>query len=104
MARWLRPEYQAPADERPAVQTGLELAEEETPPAATPAAKAPWPKSLPEQVQAVRAVLAAVAGPVTAQAVAKTFLRARADKVGELLVTLATLGQARETEPGSYTA
>jgi hypothetical protein len=103
VVRWLRPEYQAPHEKRPAVQAGLRLAEEETTsPAAIPTTKAPWPKTLPEQVQAVRAVLTAASGPLTAEAVARTFLRARADKVGELLATLATLGQAREVEPGSY--
>jgi hypothetical protein len=103
VVRWLRPEYQKPHGERPAVQSGLELGEEE---AATsvisPKAKNPWPKTLPEQVQAVRTALVSAAGSVTAEALARTFLRARADKVGELLATLAALGQARETEPGIY--
>jgi hypothetical protein len=34
--------------------------------------------------------------------VARTFLRARTDKVAELLTTLAAIGQAREVEPGTY--
>jgi hypothetical protein len=105
IVRWLRPEYQAPHSEHPAVQTGLELREEEAAtPTAAPTVKTPWPKSLPEQVQAVRAVLAAASGPLTAEAIARAFQRARADRVGELLATLATLGQAREVEPGSYAA
>jgi hypothetical protein len=101
MVRWLRPEYQKPQGEQPAVQITLELGEEETaaPDAST---KTLWPKTLPEQVQAVRAVLAAAGGPVTTEAVARTFLRARSDKVGILLATLAAIGQAREVEPGSY--
>ena len=101
--RWLRPEYQKPHGEQPAVQTGLEMGEEVTATSiATSKSKIPWPKTLPEQVQAVRTALVSAAGPVTADAVARTFLRARADKVGELLATLAALGQARETEPGIY--
>lgn len=67
-------------------------------------AKLLWPKTLPEQVQAVRATLASAAAPLTAETIARTFQRARADKVGELLVTLAALGQVREVEPGSFVA
>ncbi|MDZ4185339.1 MAG: DNA methyltransferase, partial [Desulfuromonadales bacterium] len=63
-----------------------------------------WPKTLPEQVQAVRAALASATAPLTAETIARTFQRARADKVGELLETLAALGQVREVEPGSYVA
>ncbi|MBT0893413.1 hypothetical protein KI811_06280 [Geobacter hydrogenophilus] len=64
--------------------------------------KLPWPKTLPEQVQAVRAALAAAGGPATADTIARTFQRARTDKVAELLATLAAIGQAREVEPGTY--
>lgn len=103
LVRWLRPEYQKPQGEQPAVQTGMELGEEDTETLVTTSkARTPWPKTLPEQVQAVRTALVTAAGPVTAEAVARTFLRARTDKVGELLATLAALGQARETEPGIY--
>ncbi|BCS51810.1 class I SAM-dependent DNA methyltransferase [Geobacter sp. SVR] len=105
LVRWLRPEYQKPQGEQPAVQTGMELGEEESATLVTSSkAKTPWPKTLPEQVQGVRAALAAAAGPVTAEALARTFLRARTDKVGELLATLAAIGQAREVDPGTYTA
>lgn len=38
----------------------------------------------------------------TAEVLARTFLRARTDKVAELLATLAAIGQAREVEPGTY--
>ncbi|MBT1074080.1 hypothetical protein KJB29_02215 [Geobacter grbiciae] len=64
--------------------------------------KLPWPKTLPEQVQAVRAALADAGGPATADTIARTFQRARTDKVAELLATLAAIGQAREVEPGTY--
>ena len=67
-----------------------------------PKAKLLWPKTLPEQVQAVRAGLASAAAPLSAETIARTFQRARADKVGELLETLAALGQVREVEPGSF--
>jgi hypothetical protein len=105
LVRWLRPEYQKPQGEQPAVQARMDLGEEEAATLATSLkAKTPWPKTLPEQVQAVRTALVTSAGPVTAEAIARTFLRARTDKVEELLATLAALGQARESEPGSYSA
>lgn len=114
--RWLRPEYQKPQGEQPTKQTVLDLGGEngtsatKIPVRRDPCAggdspvtaKALWPKTLPEQVQAVRDALAAAAGPATAEAVARTFLRARTDKVAELLATLAAIGQAREVEPGIF--
>lgn len=71
--------------------------------AVTTKTKIPWPKTLPEQVQAVRAALTGAAGPVTAEVLARTFLRARTVNVAKLLATLAAIGQAREVEPGTYT-
>lgn len=41
---------------------------------------------------------------VTARELAGTFRGARADQVEALLVTLVSLGQAREVEPGRFTA
>ncbi|OGR32320.1 MAG: DNA methyltransferase [Desulfuromonadales bacterium GWC2_61_20] len=101
LIRWLRPEYQQPHGEKIVVQDDLDLGASETAPAA-PKAKLLWPKTLPEQVQAVRAALAGAAAPLTAETIARTFQRARADKVGELLETLAALGQVREVAPGSF--
>lgn len=60
------------------------------------------PAAPPEQVRAVREALAAQAAPVTAAELARHFVRARAAKVGELLKTLVTLGQARELEGGRF--
>ena len=112
LIRWLRPEYQQPHGAQITIQDDLDL--EQIPPnppltkggvsAASGgiSAKLLWPKSLPEQVQAVRAALASAAAPLSAETIARTFQRARADKIGELLETLAALGQVREVEPGSF--
>jgi hypothetical protein len=116
LVRWLRSEYQAACRERLAPYPGLPVGlaepvgrnkrsvsgglEEDS--ATGIRAKAPWPKSLPEQVQAIRAALAGQDRPVTAKDLAKGFERARADKVGELLETLASLGQAREVGEGNF--
>jgi SAM-dependent methyltransferase len=102
VVRWLRPEYQVPQGVEAAARTGLETSAEDQARVFTHKAKLPWPKTLPHQVQAVRSVLLSAIEPRTAEAVARTFLRARTDKVGELLVTLAALGQAREVETGCY--
>jgi hypothetical protein len=100
LVRWLRPEYQAPKSTAPGVQVKLGLEEEVA--EAAPKARAFWPKSLPEQVQAIRAALSAFDRPVTAKDLAKMFERARVDKVQELLETLASLGQAREVGEGNF--
>ncbi|MDT8422771.1 MAG: DNA methyltransferase [Desulfuromonadales bacterium] len=107
LIRWLRPEYQAAGHIAPSPTLPLQGREQKSPlhPAGggrEGGAKLLWPKTLPEQVQAVRAALANAAAPLTAETLARTFQRARADKVGELLETLAALGQVREVEPGRF--
>lgn len=67
-----------------------------------PSAK--WPKTLAEQAQAVRAALIAFAVPTDAAMLAKTFKGAKADRVEDLLETLASLGQARTLPAGKYVA
>jgi len=108
--RWLRPEYQCRGEK--ARQTELDVSSEE--PAsmlavtsktkASSAVKLPWPKVLPDQVRLLRELLATQATPVTAKTLAKSFTRARVDKIEELLQTLVTLGQARLVEEGKYLA
>jgi hypothetical protein len=94
LIRWLRPEFQNPSGIA-ANQGTLGLAA--TGKAAKPkkAEKIPWPKSLAEQAQAVRAALGTEAGPASASELSKRFKGAKADRIGELLATLMALGQAR---------
>lgn len=66
------------------------------------AARCPWPKSLAEQAQAVRAALGEHPAGLTAEALARLFLRARADRVAEPLQTLVSLGQARALPDGRH--
>lgn len=100
--RWLRPEYQCPGGT--ATQTksveGLAVAAVE---AQAPTKRA-WPSGLAEQAQSVRGALAAFNGPATAEHVARSFTRARTERVTELLDTLASLGQCRALEDGRYVA
>jgi len=105
IVRWLRPETQNPAGHRAATQTTL-IEEADEPADTSPAkrAKLPWPKTLPERAQAVRSALSSQKAPLTADQLAKLFLRANVDKVEELLDTLASLGQARELPDGRFVA
>lgn len=96
LIRWLRPEFQNP-EGRQAEQTGIEVE------AATSVAakdKLSWPKSLPEQAQAIRRVLDEQ--PLTVDQLAAQFKGARRERVEELLQTLAVLGQVRESGDNAY--
>jgi hypothetical protein len=95
--RWLRPDF--PAGIAPAaVQRELEVA------TAAPAARQSWPRDLPDQFKAVRAALSAQGVPAAVEEIAAAFLRARRDRVAEVLETLVSLGQARQAAPGRYAA
>jgi hypothetical protein len=100
LIRWLRPEFQKPA-EGVAAAFGEEFAA--AAPAAAKQEKQPWPKTIPEQARAVRQALATQRGVVTPQQLARVFTRARVERIEELLQTLVSLGQAREVGEGRYT-
>ncbi|MBK8639039.1 MAG: class I SAM-dependent DNA methyltransferase [Chromatiaceae bacterium] len=98
LIRWLRPEFQHPGGGA-TVQTEAKIT------AATPTASGPkpdWPKTLPEQFQALRAALATRPGPLSAADLAQGFTRAPRSRIAELLETLATLGHARRLDDGRY--
>jgi hypothetical protein len=101
--RWLRPEFQNPAGTT-AAQGTLALPAETKPPKAKAPAKPRFPKPLAEQARAVRAALQTQRKPVTAAELAQAFKGAKADKVQELLETLASLGQARTVNDGRFAA
>ena len=61
----------------------------------------PWPKTMPEQVALIRDALAGTA-TVSAKALAKLYKGVGPEKVEEVLVTLAALGQARVLEDGRF--
>jgi hypothetical protein len=99
LVRWLRPDFQSPGG-APATQGEAELVT--TVPAAAAGPNPDWPKTLPEQFQALRAALAARPGPAGAADLAQGFTRAPRAKVAELLETLASLGHARRLDDGRY--
>ncbi len=98
LVRWLRPEFQNP---KGPAERQAELIAAAVQPVPTAAAKRAWPKSLADQIRALRSALAEQPGPATGDQLARTFKRARAARVTELLETLVALGQAREVD-GRY--
>jgi hypothetical protein len=98
LIRWLRPDYQNPAG-RAAMAKGeqgaLDIGPKDT------ATKAPWPKTLPEQIAAVRGALTDL-GTATPEQVARQFQRGQARSVQPLLESLTALGQARLIEGGRF--
>ncbi len=104
LIRWLRPSFQHP--EATTTQATMGTAEIETaaPAKAKVVGKLPWPKTLAEQAQAVRAALVAAAGPVDVATLAKNFKGTKTDRLEDILETLASLGQARALAEGRYVA
>ncbi|MBF0324879.1 MAG: class I SAM-dependent DNA methyltransferase [Alphaproteobacteria bacterium] len=87
--RWLRPDFQtsrAVAATGPA-QTTLDVAA-----GTDTTARQPWPKTLPEQVQAVRAALAELDPAPSVEAIAARFKNAKRDRVAEILQAMALMG------------
>ncbi|GAB6084046.1 hypothetical protein JCM30471_29600 [Desulfuromonas carbonis] len=103
LVRWLRPEYQNPSGRVGESQGKLPGSEEAAAPVAAKE-KPVWPKTLPEQVAAVRAALTQRSAPTTALQLKEAFKHAREPKVQEILTALASIGQAREVEPGVFAA
>ena len=104
IVRWLRPEYQNPdgLHTASATQVALPIDPEAPESPATKADKRSWPKTLPEQAEAVRAVLAEQPAGLTPERLARLFVRANAKTVSDLLLTLVSLGHARALEDGRY--
>jgi hypothetical protein len=103
--RWLRPAFQNPAST--ARQTTLAPPDAAAAPKSTtpvPQSKIPWPKTLAEQAQSVRAALADLIAPASSETLASSFKSANSDRIAELLDTLASLGQARALPDGTFIA
>jgi hypothetical protein len=94
LVRWLRPEFQAPIEQRRAAQSVMAIDEE------SEAALPRWPAREPDRFVALRAALAALPGKPAD--LTRRFESANAAKVREMLETLAALGQARLGIDGRY--
>jgi len=96
--RWLRRDYQNPEGRTAQAkgdQGALDIGPKDT------GAKAPWPKSLPEQIAVVQTALADL-GEATPEQVARQFHRGRAGTIQPLLESLSALGHARTTDGGRF--
>ncbi len=111
--RWLRPDFQNPHSRSPDAAKaesgglsgelpGFRSAASGLQEGVTPAAKIPWPATLPEQVAAVARVLAAASIPLSEAAIAAHFSGKGAWKkrLLPLLETLVALGRARVLADG----
>ena len=100
LVRRLRPACQNPAGQ--AVAANHETVEMDLGPKDA-TQKALWPKTLPEQITAVRAALHNT-GEATPDQIARRFLRARQGSVLPLPESLTLLGQARIVQGGRFAA
>ena len=101
LIRWLRPEFQKSGGERTEQLEGMATEAGEV---ISVASKQAWPKSLSEQVQAIRVQLGIADTALTAEQLARRFTRGQKKRVAELLETLAELGQVRSDDGASYHA
>ncbi|MDA7423817.1 class I SAM-dependent DNA methyltransferase [Thalassococcus lentus] len=97
--RWLRPVYQNPEGRVAAKGKTKDMDLGVT----AKVEKAPWPKTLPDQIAAVREALTEM-GEATPDQIARRFMRARTTSVQPLLESLAALGQAEKTGTDRYAA
>ena len=97
--RWLRSDYQNPTGAQAAKgkTVDMELG------VVAKTEKAPWPKTLPEQIAAVREALTEM-GEATPAQIARHFVRGRVGTVEPLMQSLAALGQAELGEDGRCAA
>jgi hypothetical protein len=90
---WLRPEFQTQdqdaVEEASQFDISLEDVEEKE------AERLPWPKSISEQVQAVRGVLFAAKAPLDIKAIAKNFKNVPKERLQDVLDALLQLSQIR---------
>ena len=105
LVRWLRPEYQAPEESR-AVQSELDLDEDDIATVAVVAEKRKWPaKDLTAQVTTLRDLLReAGETPLSPTAIAEAFkpklTKKRRGEAEKLLEMMASLGQAELADGG----
>lgn len=95
--RWLRPAFQAPKEAARPIQAEMPVG------AAVAAGAQPWPAAEPAQYTLLRQALRT--GPATARDLSRRFKGApRAARLGVMLETLASLGQAKPAGDGRFAA
>jgi hypothetical protein len=93
LIRWLRPEFQNPSGAKAATQEKFAATDEpEEAAAPLPAAATAWPKKLPEQIAAIRDLVARTHEAWTIDKVCTAFKGAKKTDVEEVLESLEALG------------
>jgi hypothetical protein len=100
LGHWLRPDDQNP-EGRAAVATADRGARDLGP--TDTATRAPWPRSQPDQIAAMRALRHDL-GQATPDEIARRFQRGRAGTIRPLLKSLTALGHARLDDAGRFVA
>jgi len=100
LVRWLRPEFQNPTGAKAATQERLAATDEPEEAAAQPAAAAPWPKKLADQIGAIRDLVTKAPAAWSVEQVAGAFRGASRADVEEVLDSLAALGILAGYEDG----
>lgn len=103
--RWLRPEYQDPnygqhSEQITASQTELDTDSDSAETATTATGKTAWPKTMREQISAVRTALQT--GPQTTAQLASQFRGKRQDAVQSVLDALQELGIVTQKDDSNY--
>ncbi|MBI9078240.1 MAG: hypothetical protein JEY79_00685 [Pseudodesulfovibrio sp.] len=101
--KWLRPEYQCADQEVEQASLGVTVKKgRKTKIKKAKVKPTPWPKSLPEQFQAVRSALARMGGSGDMEEVAKCYKQAPRARVQEVLDTLVAQGFIYAGEGDDY--
>lgn len=103
--RWLRPEYQDPnygqnLEQTTSTQAELDTSSQTAPAATATSGKTAWPKTMREQISAVRNTLQT--GPQTAEQLASQFRGKRQDAVQSVLDALQELGIVTQKDDSLY--
>lgn len=103
--RWLRPEYQDPnygqnLEQTTSTQAELDTSSQTAPAATATSGKTAWPKTMREQISAVRNALQT--GPQTAEQLASQFRGKRQDAVQSVLDALQELGIVTQKDDSLY--
>jgi hypothetical protein len=97
LTRWLRPEYQNPAERQASTQISVELDE-----GAEASVQLAWPKVAVDRLQLLLQVLNSTPEPIEVKALARQFKGARVKDVSDYLNALASTGEVRHIDADRY--
>jgi hypothetical protein len=97
LIRWLRPEYQNPAERAASKQISVELDE-----GAEASVQLAWPKVAVDRLQLLLQVLNSTPEPIEVKALARQFKGARVKDVSDYLNALASTGEVRHIDADRY--